>query len=204
LNSHVQLPAPRQLNGVAGLLMARRSVREYAPGPLSLLEVGRLMWAGQGISHSSGKRTVPSPRGLNPLRLYLVAADVSGLKSGLYVYEPRSHVLDALGYGDLRDELYDAALEDQRWIRDCAALIVIAGNVESAESEFSDQSPDGKRGRRYIHMEAGAAAQNIALRAVEMELGTVLVGGFHDDTVRRCLEIDGEPLVMMPLGRSLK
>lgn len=184
--------------------MARRSVREYAAGPLSLLEIGRLMWAAQGISHSSGKRTTPSPHGLNPLSLYLVAGEVSGLKAGLYVYEPRSHALDALGYGELREDLYRAALDDQPWIRECAALVAITGNMERAESEFSDQPPRGTRGRRYIYMEAGAAAQNIALRAAEMDLGTVLVGGFDDDTVRGCLEIDEEPLIMMPLGRALK
>lgn len=203
MSSRVQLPAPSRLKGLAGLLMARRSVREYTGERVSLLEVARLLWSAQGISHSSGRRTVPSPHGVNLLTLHLVAARVGDLEPGLYLYEPRRHALNAWGYGDLRNDLYRAALEDQPWISACAALIVISGNGEREEAEFADQPPDGKRGRRYMHMEAGMAAQNIALRAVEMKLGTVVVGGFHDEQVARCLGIGTEPLVMMPLGRAL-
>ncbi|MGA8261631.1 MAG: SagB/ThcOx family dehydrogenase [Arenicellales bacterium] len=201
MTTRVQLPAPSRLRGLAGLLMTRRSVREYDGKAVSLVEMARLLWSGQGVSHSSGKRTTPSPHGLNPLSLYLVAGDVTGLNAGLYLYESRSHTLAVVGYGDLRTDLYHAALEDQPWIESCAALIVIAGDVGRAEKEFAAQPPDGRRGRRYTFIEAGAAAQGIALRAVEMDLGTVLVGGFDDDEVKQCLKLRVEPLVMIPVGR---
>lgn len=204
MTSSIQLPAPSRLEGVAGLLMARHSVREYTGEPLSLLSVARLLWAGQGVNHSSGRRTVPSAHSLSPLTLYLVAADVEEAEAGLYAYEPRSHLLTASGYGDLREDLYRAALEDQPHIRTCPALIVIAGDVERAEAEFAGQPPEGRRGRRYVHIEAGAAAQSIALHAVEMSLGSVLVGGFDDDEVRRCLGIHDQPLVMMPVGHVME
>lgn len=202
MTSRIQLPAPSRLDGVAGLLMVRRSVREYTGDRLTLLEAGRLLWAGQGINHSSGKRTAPSARGFNPLALYLVAGEVADLETGLYVYEPRTHALSVTGHGDLRDDLYHAALEDQPWIRACPALIVIAADLKEAETEFAHPPPAGKRGRRYVYIEAGAAAQNIALRAVEMGLGCVLVGGFDDDEVKRCLGIDLDPVVMMPVGHT--
>lgn len=202
MSSRYQLPVPGEAGGLTGLLMARRSMREYSAGDLTLPELGRLLWAGQGVSHSSEKRTAPSPHALYPLSLFLVAAEVAAVEAGLYAYLPRAHALDPVGYGDLRKELYDAALEDQPWVRDCAALIVVAGDVAGAEAEFSGQPPDGKRGRRYIYMEAGAVAQNIALQAAELALGTVLVGGFDDHLVKRCLGIEPEPLVVMPLGRT--
>lgn len=184
--------------------MARRSVRDYGSGELQVAELSRLLWAGQGLSHSSGRRPAPSAHALHPLTLFLVAGDVEALRPGLYVYEPRAHALDTIGQGDLREELYGAALEDQPWVRDCAALVVIAGDTAAMEREFADQPPDGLRGRRYIHMEAGAVAQNIALQAADLAIGTVLVGGFDDERVRQCLGIEPAPLAMMPLGRWLE
>lgn len=184
--------------------MARRSVREYAAGALPLSELGRLLWAGQGLSHSSGRRTAPSPHALYPLTLYLVTGDVTDVEAGLYVYEPRAHALDAVGHGDLRGKLYHASLDEQPWVRDCAAVIVVAGDMQNVEDEFRDQPPDGRRGRRYVYIEAGAVAQNIALEATELAIGTVLVGGFHDDRVKQHLGIDLDPLVMMPLGRRVE
>lgn len=201
MTSRIQLPAPAASEGFAALLMNRRSVREYVDGALTLEELSRLFWAGQGISHSSGKHTVPSPHALSPLTLHLVAGDVSGMDQGLYTYEPRTNALDAVGHGDLRPPLCRAALEDQPWVGSCAALIVIAGDVARTEREFADQPPDGRRGRRYIYMEAGAAAQNIAIQAAELHLGSVFVGGFDDDAVRECLGLEVEPLVLLPLGR---
>lgn len=200
-SSRIQLPPSGAPGGFAALLMKRRSVREYTDEPLTLVEVSRLFWAGQGISHSSGKRTVPSPHGLNPLSLYLVAGVVVDVEAGLYTYDPRANTLEAVGHGDLREGLYRAALEDQPWLRSCAALIVIAGDVPAAERAFADQPPDGTRGRRYIYMEAGAAAQNIAIQAAELQLGSVFVGGFDDEAVRKCLGVAAEPLIMLPLGR---
>lgn len=181
--------------------MRRRSVREYADGPLTLAELARLLWAGQGISHSSGKHTAPSPHGLHPLALYLAAGAVTDIVPGLYAYEPRATAIEPLGYGDLRDELYRACLEDQPWVKSCAALIIIAGDMQRTEREFAHQPPDGKRGRRYVHIEAGVAAQNIALQAAELGLGSVLVGGFDDAAVKRHLGLQLEPVIMLPLGR---
>lgn len=193
---------PRAADGLAALLMQRRSTREYAEGALTLGEVGRLCRAGQGISHGSGRRTVPSAHGLNPLSLRVVAGEVEGVEPGVYDYEPCAHALDAVGSGDRRGDLYRAVLEDQPWVQSGAVLIVISGDLRCAESEFAHQPPRGKRGRRYVYMEAGAAAQNIALQAAELGLGTVVVAGFDDQAVRRCLAVQTQPLVIMPVGRT--
>ncbi|MBW2726567.1 MAG: hypothetical protein JRE71_19475, partial [Deltaproteobacteria bacterium] len=38
-------------------LAQRRSIREFAPGPLSLVAVSQLLWAAQGVTHRDGLRT---------------------------------------------------------------------------------------------------------------------------------------------------
>ena len=60
----------------------------------------------------------------------------------------------------------------------------------------------GDRGVRYVHMEAGHAAQNVYLQAFTLGLGTVSVGAFADNGVRRILGLAPEetPLYVMPVG----
>ena len=61
----------------------------------------------------------------------------------------------------------------------------------------------GRRGIRYVHIEAGCAAQNVYLQAVSLNIGTVMVGEFHDEKVKKLLQMrDNEyPICIMPAGK---
>ncbi len=61
----------------------------------------------------------------------------------------------------------------------------------------------GRRGIRYVHMEAGHAAQNLCLQAVALGLGGVTVGAFDDQQVKEILGLpsDHHPLYLIPVGR---
>lgn len=62
----------------------------------------------------------------------------------------------------------------------------------------------GKRARRYVHMEAGHAGQNLFLQAKALGLGTVVVGAFDDDLVAALLGLPSgvRPLSLMPVGKK--
>ena len=58
----VTLPPPR-LTGQLSIeqaLRQRRSIREYQDVEIRLTDLGQLLWAAQGITHSQGMRTTPS------------------------------------------------------------------------------------------------------------------------------------------------
>jgi nitroreductase len=60
----------------------------------------------------------------------------------------------------------------------------------------------GERGvERYVHMDAGHAAQNVLLQAEALDLGAAPIGAFSDTSVRRVLGIELEPLYLIPIGR---
>jgi SagB-type dehydrogenase family enzyme len=194
----IALPAPRQTSAVSieEALLKRQSVRDYRPLPLTLTEVAQLLWAAQGISARPDYRTVPSAGALYPLEVYLVVGQVSDLRPSVYHYEPEAHALTVVVEGDQRSALSAAALH-QTWVRDGAVSLVFTAVYERTTGRYGD------RGTTYVHMEAGHASQNVYLQAVALGLGTVAVGAFEDDQVKRVLGLPAaeQPLYIMPVGR---
>ena len=100
----IALPAPSREAGmqIERTLQSRRSVRDFAPEPLTLAQVSQLLWAAQGLTSPEGFRTAPSAGALYPLEVYLVVGDVSDLAAGVYAYDPRQHALELVAADDRR------------------------------------------------------------------------------------------------------
>lgn len=198
LSGRITLPEPLFKSKILTeeALKRRRSVREYQDKPLTLEEISQLLWAAQGITGEYGMRTAPSAGALYPIELYVVAGRVDGLAAGIYRYRPKGHELQKVAEGDKRGDLYQAALE-QESLRDGAAAVVIAAVYGRTTRKY------GGRGIMYVHMEVGSIAENIYLQAVSLGVGTVFVGAFDDDRVKKVVNMaEGEePLAIMPLGR---
>ncbi len=195
----LKLPEPRLKSEVSleETLLHRSSVREYANVPLTIEDISQLLWAAQGITTEWGGRTAPSAGALYPLEVYLVVGNVENLAPGVYKYKPERHELVKVKDGDVRRELTKAAL-GQTWIKEGAIDIVIAAVYERTTKKYGD------RGVRYVHMEAGHAAQNIYLQAVALNLSMVTVGAFYDDHVKDIMGMpeDEVPLYVIPVGRK--
>ncbi|HUW85227.1 MAG TPA: SagB/ThcOx family dehydrogenase [Phycisphaerae bacterium] len=189
----INLPKPK-LTGEMSLEQAisqRRSVREFAQGPLTHEQLSQLCWAAQGITDArQGFRAAPSAGALYPLEIYLVTPD------GLFRYKPAGHKLERLDTKDLRTPLYRAALE-QAWIAGAPATMVITAVVQRTAAKYGDRAP------RYCLLEAGHAAQNVLLQAVALGLGAVPVGAFEDQRVREVLHLPSDQNVfyLIPIGR---
>ena len=195
----INLPEPRYDSDVSieQSLLNRRSTRSYTGEPLTLQEVSQLLWAAQGVTDPQGFRTAPSAGALYPLELYLVAGDVEGLTAGVYRYEPGEHQLVKTMEGDKRAELASAAL-GQSWVEEGVISIVFTGVYERTTVKY------GERGIRYVHMEAGHAAQNLCLQATALGLGIVTVGAFNDEQLAELLNLpeNEQPLYVIPIGRK--
>jgi SagB-type dehydrogenase family enzyme len=195
----VRLPAARLAGerSVEDALRRRRSLREWSPAPLTLAEASQLLWAAQGRTSEDGRRTTPSAGALYPLEVSLVAGRVEGLAAGVYRYRPDGHTLASWIEGDRRGGLAEAAL-GQAWLPRAPASLVIAAVYERTAHKY------GSRAERYVHIEAGAVAQNVALQAVALGLGTVVVGAFDDAAVARVAGLAPEEraLAILPVGRE--
>jgi SagB-type dehydrogenase family enzyme len=156
-------------------------------------QAGQLLWAAQGITADWGGRTAPSAGRTYPLECYLVAGKVDSLAPGVYHYAPGDHSLAALAAGDKRNVLCSAA-SSQQSVRMAPASIVIAADFARTTGRY------GKRGVNYVYIEVGHCAQNIHLECEALGLGTVCIGAFDDDAVKKVLDLSEQPIYIMPVG----
>lgn len=195
----IGLPAPalRGAVSVEQALAARRSVRDYAAGALTLTQLAQLLWAAQGVTATAQDlRSAPSAGALYPLEVYVAVHEVSGLAAGVYRYLPQTHALQLVVAHSVRAELARAALA-QAAVARAPATLVLAAVPARTRAKY------GERAARYVQLEAGHAAQNLQLQAVALGLGAVVIGAFDDARLRRTLALRAgeEPLCLLPVGR---
>jgi SagB-type dehydrogenase family enzyme len=194
----VRLPEPRRDGRMSleAALWARHSTRAFTRDSLPLADLAQLLWAAQGANRPDGHRTAPSAGATYPLEVLVLPARVSGLPAGTYRYRSGAHTLEPVQAGDRLPEFLQSAARAP-WIADAAALLVITGVGERTARRY------GERAERYVALEAGHAAQNVALQAAALGLGTTYVGSFVDSAVTRLLALPpGErPYAVLPVGR---
>jgi len=184
-----ELPAftPSEPMSLDSALRRRKSVRHYRDEPISKGQLGYLLWASTGIQRTEQGyefRTAPSAGALYPVETYVVANQVRKLEPGLYHYNIRSHELEQLRTGDLRRAITAAAL-GQGMCAEASAVVIWSAVFERCKWKY------GQRAYRYVYLDAGHIAENLALAAVSLKLGTCEIGALFDDEVNALVGIDG-------------
>jgi SagB-type dehydrogenase family enzyme len=198
----IRLDPPAQEGGkpIWEVIMRRRSTRHFQNVPLSAGELSQLLWASQGMTGSESGyklRAAPSAGALYPVETYLSVQNVNGIESGIYHYDVLGHSLECLRTGKLGPEVAGAALE-QGFL--AASAVVFAWTAVFARSKWKYR----ERAYRYVYLDAGHIAQNVALAAVALGLGSCQVAALYDDEVNALLDIDGKEesvIYMTAVGR---
>ena len=187
----ITLPKPNKSGSMPleQAIAVRRSRRHFLPKSLSLEQIGQLTWAAQGQETGGRYRTTPSAGATYPLELFVITDE------GMFRYLPAKHSLEKLTDQDLRAPLASAAW-GQEFIQAAPLTLVFAAEFTRTTGRY------GKRGIRYVYMEAGHAAQNVHLQAEALGLGSVAVGAFDDHSVSKVLSLPRnlEPLYMVVVG----
>jgi SagB-type dehydrogenase family enzyme len=178
---------------------ARRSIRDYAAGSLTLEELSRLLHAAQGITDPMREfRTAPSAGALYPIETYILVHDVSNLESGLYHYAVADHALEQLRTGNLRTQILVAGL-GQEMLAEAQLCLALSAIFQRTRWRYHERT------YRYVMLEAGHIGQNIYLAATSMGLGCCAVGAFLDDELNGLLGLDGEneaAVYLFSVGKS--
>ncbi len=194
----ITFDSPQKEGGVSleEALFYRVSRRSFTDEALSIDALGQLLWAGKGINVdgiSGATRTAPSAGATYAIDLYVLVENVEEVEAGLYKYNTSGHELIQLKSGKLSEELASAAL-GQGFVAEAPVNIVLVADYHRTVSRYRE------RGERYVHMEAGHVAQNISLQVQALDMGSVIVGAFHDDEVASLLQLEEDPLLIISLG----
>jgi SagB-type dehydrogenase family enzyme len=185
----VQLPSQFQESTLnfAEVLQRRKSVRSFSLQPLSMVDLAFLLWASTGIQrieHGYEFRNAPSAGALYPIETYVAANNVEDLSEGIYHYNIKNHLLEEIKLGDFGSKLAHAAL-DQEMCADASVVIIWTAVFGRSKWKYS------QRAYRYIYLDAGHVAQNLALASASINCGSCQVGAFFDDEINSILDIDG-------------
>jgi len=110
--------------------------------------------------------------------------------------DSKSDVVGPRFAGDLRRAIAEAALGQEMFLE--AAVIFVWTAVWSRSRDKY-----GERADRYVYLEAGHAAQNVALAAEALGLSSCQAGSFYDDEIARLVGADGveeSPLYLTAVG----
>jgi SagB-type dehydrogenase family enzyme len=185
----IELPVfePDQPMSLDKTLRQRKSIRDYQDRPISKGQLAYLLWASTGIQRIEDGyefRTAPSAGALYPIETYVVVNNVKSLEPGVYHYAIQSHQLELLQQRDLRRQIAAAAF-GQSMCETAAAVFIWTAVFKRCKWKY------GQRAYRYIYLDAGHIAENLALAAVSLGLGICEIGALYDDHVNAIINIDG-------------
>lgn len=188
---NIKLPVPKfnEQKSLEESILERESIRRFSDKEINHENISQLFWSGQG---SKGyKRTVPSAGAIYPLELYALLRG-----KGFYHYNVDNHSLDLKIEEDLFEDLA-AASWNQTFINQAPLNIIICANYSKIQFRYGHD-----RGIRYALIEVGHCAQNIHLQAVALGLGSVPIGAFQDEEIKKLLNLPEkiDPLYIIPIG----
>jgi len=165
----------------------RKSVRDFSEEPLSKDHLSYLLWASTGIQRKKQGfeyRTAPSAGALYPIETYVVINNVKSIEQGIYHYNIEHHQLEEIKKRDYRSAITEAAL-NQPMCYHAAAVFIWTAIFNRSKCKY------GQRAYRYIYLDAGHIAENLALSATSINLGTCQIAALYDDEVNKIIDVDG-------------
>lgn len=186
----VKLPFSKQFQNLSfgKTIQTRRSVRKFSEKTLSLDQLAYLLWSSTGIQRKENGyefRNAPSAGALYPIETYLFAKNVYGLPVGFYHYNIKAHVLEELRTGDFSKNLQTSCL-GQSMLSSAALVLVWSAVFGRSKWKYK------QRAYRYVYLDCGHIAQNLALTATSIGLGSCQIGAFYDDEINALLDLDGK------------
>ena len=184
------VPLPSQFQETLNfteVLRKRKSIRSFSTQPLSLSDLAYLLWASTGIQRVEGgyeMRVAPSAGALYPIETYIAANNVEDVSTGIYHYNIKKHLLEEIKLGSFGANLAHAAL-DQEMCAEAAVVFVWTAVFERSKWKYR------QRAYRYIYLDAGHVAENLALAATSIACGSCQVGAFFDEEINSIVEVDG-------------
>ena len=172
-----------QTDGGKPLMQAlkdRRSSRTFSDREISDQILSNLLWAGFGINRpDSGLRTAPSARNMQEIDIYVA------MKKGLYIYEPKQHVLKLVLREDIR-----AITGKQDFVAVAPLNLIYVADYSRMDKTSTDKE-------FYSAADTGFISQNVYLYCASENLATVVRGWVDKEALAKAMNLDPEQRIIL-------
>jgi SagB-type dehydrogenase family enzyme len=120
---------------------------------------------------------------LYPIETYIVINNVKNISKGVYHYNIKKHCLEEIKTGDFRVNITEAALNQQMCYH-ASVVFIWTAIFNRSKCKYSE------RAYRYIYLDAGHIAENLALSATSLKLGSCQIAALFDDEVNELIRVD--------------
>ena len=177
----IKLPPPDKAGGkpLMQCLTERKSERKFDSKPLPPQILSDLLYTADGISRPDGRKTVPTARNLQSQEVYAAMAD------GLYLYHPKTHSLDLVKAGDIREKCGMQAIH-----KTAPIVLIYVGDVSKIGKNAAEKV-------FYAANHAGYASQNVYLYCTSAGLATVVCGLVNKPELEKAMELPGTKRVQL-------
>ena len=185
------LPAPDMTAGttVMEAMANRRSIRKYTERKFTDQELSNLLWAAMGKNREDGRRTAPTCRNFQEIRLFVFDAE------GVGEYHPATHSLTPCVVGDFRYLL--AAGQD--FVKTAPICLVMVADM----SKFGNVD---ERAKMMASVDAGIVSQNISVACAGLGFATVPRAMMQAADIVKLLNLSDSHIAIMnnPVGFEAK
>lgn len=154
----------------------RKSTRSFAQTPVSEQDLSNMLWAAAGVNRRNGGRTVPL---LGDIGLY-VAMD-----TGVYLYEPKKHVLKQVLEQDIRGEI-----SAQGTVKKAPVVFILTIDDASFPRGMKIAMEKAHGMDFYYGNQVAYSTQNIYLYACANGMNSVVIGWLYRDKIDKLLGLD--------------
>ena len=163
-------------------LKERQTKRSYNDKELSDQQLSNLLWAACGINRiKEGKRTAPTAMDDQEIDVYVA------LKSGVYIYDAKNHLLKAVLPGDHRSEM-----GKQNFVGEAPVVLVYIADYSRMSLVLSKADKDF-----YSATDVGYVSQNVYLYAASENLATVVLGWINRNEMTKILSLGKDQKILL-------
>ncbi len=185
--AEIILPAPNLSDNLSVMqaLNQRKSTRNFVDKNLSVEQLGKILWAANGVNRPDGKRVNPAALKTYSVEVYAVTSE------GIYLYNAPNHKLILVADGDFRA----LTTTGQSFVTKAAVNLVYVETPEVWSTARKIPSRDAQLS--YANISVGAMIQSVALAAQTEGLGNCVRGSINRDEFKRAAKLSDDKTILL-------
>jgi len=204
---HTALPVPNTIARSFGKsLLARRTSRNFSTEEVKLVDISVILshalYPALKIRQFAEENFKKNPLLLTlseftPFEVYMVAFNISGLRTGVYHYNLKHHSLKLIRKGNYREVLKKIAIG--QGVDDCAGVFLITSRFGRYMWRYRNS-----RALRNLYMDCSALAHRIVLCATGLKLRNFLTPAIKDTLAENLLKTrfdEESPTYLVGIGK---